>query len=186
MSSRPGLSRDRIVETAASLLDEAGEQDVTLAQIAEALGVRTPSLYNHIRGQDDLRRGLAVYAVRELRARIAQAAIGKSGADAVLAIGLAYREFARERPGLYRSSLRAPEPDHLALIDAAEEVLDILRRVLEPFGLSPEDQIHAIRGLRSLMHGFVSLELAGGFGLPVDLNQSYHRLLTAFTQGLGR
>lgn len=36
------------------------------------------------------------------------------------------------------------------------------------------------------MHGFVSLELAGGFGLPVNVDESYHRLLTAFIRGLQR
>lgn len=186
MAPRPGLSRGLIVRTAADLLDEADGREVTLSQIAAALGVRTPSLYNHIDGQDDLRRGLAVFAVRELGARIARAAIGRTGEDAILAIGHAYRQFAHEHPRLYQASLRAPDPDHQALIDASEEILDVLRLVLEPYQLSPEDQIHAIRGLRSLMHGFVSLELAGGFGLPVDVDESYHRLLTAFIRGLQR
>lgn len=186
MSARTRLSRELIIRTAADLLDRADGREVTLAQVADALGVRTPSLYNHIDGQDDLHRGVAVFAVRELGARIAHAAIGKTGDAAVLAIGHAYRQFARERPGLYRASLRAPGPDQQDLIAASGAILAVLRLVLDVYGLAEADQVHAIRGLRSLLHGFVSLELAGGFGLPVDLDQSFHRLLQTFLDGLRR
>ena len=44
--------------------------------------------------------------------------------------------------------------------------------------------VHAIRGLRALMHGFVSLEAAGGFAMPLDLDESYHRLVEGFGKQL--
>jgi AcrR family transcriptional regulator len=184
MPARPGLDREKIVHAAAELLDEARGGDITLGQVARRLGVRTPSLYNHIAGQDALRRGLALAGIRELGERIGRAAIGKAGSDAILAIGHAYRAFAHERPGLYQATLRAPAPDDIDLLAAVDDVLSILRIVLEPYGLSDEDEIHVIRALRSLAHGFVSLELAGGFGIPVDLNESYQRLLDQFLVGL--
>jgi len=40
------------------------------------------------------------------------------------------------------------------------------------------------RGPRSLLHGFVSLETGGGFGLPLDLDESFRRLLQVFMAGL--
>lgn len=186
MPARPGLDRAAVVEAAARLLDEAGDRQVKLGELAAHLGVRTPSLYNHIDGQDDLRRELALLGVRELGARLGRAAIGKSGADALRAIGHAYRAFGRERPGLYQMTMRAPEPDDRELSAAADEVLDILRLALEPYDLPHDQQIHAMRGLRSLAHGFVSLEVAGGFGLPQDLDESYQRLLDAFVAGLSQ
>ncbi len=47
------------------------------------------------------------------------------------------------------------------------------RRCCAGYGLTGDDAIHAIRGLRALMHGFVSLEAAGGFAMPQDLDESY-------------
>lgn len=186
MASRAGLDRAAVVDAAATLADAAGGREVTLADLAAHLGVRTPSLYNHITGQEGLRRELALLGVRELGARLGRAAIGKAGDDAVLALARAYRTFARERPGVYATTLRAPAPDDEALRAASEEVLAVLRAVLESYGLRDESAVHAIRGLRSLLHGFVSLELAGGFGLPVDVDESFVRLVRVFVGGLSR
>ncbi len=44
--------------------------------------------------------------------------------------------------------------------------------------------LHAVRGLRSIVPGFVTLEGAGGFGLPLDLDESFRRLVAAFVKGL--
>ena len=52
--------------------------------------------------------------------------------------------------------------------------------MLAGYGLTGDDDIHAIRGLRALMHGFVSLEAAGGFAMPLDLDESYRRLVAGF------
>jgi hypothetical protein len=58
--------------------------------------------------------------------------------------------------------------------------------VLAPYRLSEEEAIHAIRGLRSIVHGFLSLEVAGGFGMPVDLDASFHWLINLYIAGLSR
>ena len=184
MRVRAGLSRDVVVRAAAELLDASGGKEVTLGELAARLGVRTPSLYNHIEGQEELRRELALLGLRELGERLGHAAIGKAGAGALRAIGHAYRAFARERPGLYLATLRAPDPGELALQEASAEIITVLRMVLEPYALPEDEVIHVIRGLRSVAHGFVSLELAGGFGIPLDLDESFRRLLEMFIQGL--
>src|SRR5205807_9161138 len=49
-----------------------------------------------------------------------------------------------------------------------------------------EVAIHAIRGLRSIVHGFISLEVAGGFAMPVDLEASFHWLINLFIAGLSQ
>ena len=58
--------------------------------------------------------------------------------------------------------------------------------MLEPWRLDDAQAIHAIRMIRSLIHGFVSLEAAGGFGIPLDLEQSYDYAITVFIDGLER
>ena len=183
MPSRAGLDRETVVQAAAALADARGHE-VTLAELAAHLGVRTPSLYNHIAGQAGLRRELSLLGARELAVRLGRAAMGKAADDAVFALAHAYRAFAKEHPGLYAASLRAPDPADSAHMAVSEEILAILAVVLEAYRLRDETALHTIRGLRSVLHGFVSLELAGGFGLPLDLDESYIHLVRVYLGGL--
>ena len=66
----------------------------------------------------------------------------------------------------------------------AQQTVDVVRAVLAPYRLNEEEAIHAIRSLRSIVHGFISLEVAGGFGMPVDLDASFHWLINLFITGL--
>ena len=183
---RAGLDEAVILRAAGELADAEGLDQLSLLRLAERLNVRSPSLYKHIGGLDDVRRGLALLGARALAERFARAAIGKSGADAVRAMCYAYRAFAREHPGLYAAIQRAPARDDSALIAASDEVIAVLGLALAPWRLDETRLIHAIRMLRSLTHGFVSLEAAGGFGIPIDLEQSYEYAVNVFIEGLDR
>jgi len=186
---RAGLDRAAVVRAAAALADEEGLDELTLARLAERLGVRTPSLYNHIHGLPGLRRDLHLLGVRELAARLGRAAIGKAGDEAALALGQTYRAFVKERPGLYAATLRASrlsDPADAELAAAEQEGVDIVVAVLAPYGLRGDDAIHAVRALRSVAHGFASLEASGGFGLALDIDESFRRLIAMFTAGLRR
>lgn len=183
---RPGLDEAAVLRAAAALVDAEGLDALHLGRLADALDVRAPSLYNHVAGLEGIRRGLALMGICELRDRLARAAIGKSGEEALYAIADAYRQLAKEHPGLYAASLRAPDPDDTALTAAAADVLAIIHAVLAPYGLQHEAEVHAIRAFRSVAHGFVSLEVAGAFGMPVALDESYRVLVRLLLLGLRR
>src|SRR5207245_4081387 len=184
MSHRAGLDQASVVEAAVKLIDEEGIEQLSLGRLAERLGVRTPSLYNHVAGLPGLKHDLALFCSRELLNRITRATIGKSRTEAIFALANAYRAYARETPGRYAFTLRAPDPGDQELQAMAQQLVDVLQAVLAPYRLSQQDAIHAIRGLRSIVHGFISLEVAGGFGMPVDLDASFHWLIDAFVAGL--
>jgi AcrR family transcriptional regulator len=184
VARRPGLDAGVIVRAAADLVDTDGIEALALGRLAERLGVRAPSLYNHVASLDGVRRGLALLGARELGARLARAAIGATGEEGVFALAEAYRRFAKERPGLYAATLRAPDPDDHALQEVTADLLGVVRAVLAPYGLRGAEETHAIRAWRSLVHGFVSLEITGGFGLPLDLDESFRRLIHLFIAGL--
>lgn len=183
MSPRAGLDRATVVRKAAELADQAGEE-VTMAALATNLGVRTPSLYNHVAGQEALRRELALLALRELQSTLTRAAVAKTADEALLAVSHAYRGFARSHPGIYPLTLQPPDPEDAETSAVAAEIVDLLSTVVASYGLTDDDSIHAIRGLRSLLHGFVTLEAAGGFGIPLDLDESFDRSVLTFIQGL--
>ena len=183
---RQGLSRSAVIEAAAAIADKEGLDAVTLARLAGDLGVRPPSLYKHVDGQDDIRRELALAGTREATRRIQRATVGKAREDALFALGQAYWRFARERPGLYAASLRSARPGEKDLAAENDALVGIVLAVLAGFGLAGDDALHATRGLRAIIHGFVSLDAAGGFRLALDLEESFVRLLAAFAASLKR
>ncbi len=184
MPAKRNLDRATVTLAAGIIADEFGIESVTLAAVAERLGVRIPSLYNHVAGLSDLRQAMAVLAAELLAEHVRRAAVGRSGDAAVIAIMDAYRAFAHAHPGLYRAVLRAPDAEETRLIAASQDVLDILLRVIESFGLRDGEAIHAVRGLRSAVHGFVDLEVVGGFGMPLDRDESFGWLTRTLIQGL--
>jgi AcrR family transcriptional regulator len=181
---RAGLSRTVIAADAAELVDEIGWEQLTLAAVAARFGVRQPSLYKHVAGLSELRRDISVLAGRELGDELATAAVGKSGRDALFSMAQAYRTFAKKHPGRYAASVIAPTRGDTEYEQVGESVLRTVAAVLSGYGLTGDDMVHAIRGLRALMHGFVSLEAAGGFAMPLDLDESYRRLVAGFGEQL--
>jgi AcrR family transcriptional regulator len=112
---RMGLDAGRVVEVAAGIADADGLEAVTLARVAADLGVRAPSLYNHVDGRSDLLRAIAVLGVRELTAALREAAVGRSSADALTAAAHAYRAYARATPRRsrrLREATRSTAPPH--------------------------------------------------------------------------
>ncbi|RPJ50636.1 MAG: TetR/AcrR family transcriptional regulator [Chloroflexi bacterium] len=187
MSPRAGLDTSVVVQAAADLVNAEGLEALSISRLAERLGVQAPSLYNHVRGLPGLRRELALMGHRILAERLAEAAIGRSGEDALLAVAEAYRAFIKENAGVYFAGLRAAgtlETVDEELRAAEERVLRIVMAIIASFGLQGEDGLHAVRGLRSLVHGFASLEIASGFGLRLDLDESFHRLIQMLAAGL--
>ena len=187
MPRRAGLDKAMVVQAAADLANAEGVDALSLGRLAERLGVRTPSLYNHIDGLPGLYRELSLLNTRKLGERLSNAAIGKAGPDAVMAVAQAYREHIKESPGLYMASLRAARnlaPANVELQAAEDRVVHVGMAVVASFGFSGEDGLHAVRGLRSVIHGFATLEVAGGFGLPLDCDESFRRLIAMLIAGL--
>lgn len=181
---RAGLDTKAVLSAAAELADQEGLDAVTLAALAQKLDIRSPSLYNHVDGLTGLRRALAVHALERLQASLVPAAAGRSGDEAVRALGQAYIAFARSHPGLYEAALRAPDPAEQEVAGAGEPIVQLIVSVLEAYGLEGDAALHAVRGLRSVLHGFASLEQKGGFGLPLDLDVTLKLLIDTFIAGL--
>jgi hypothetical protein len=87
---------------------------------------------------------------------------------------------------VYAATLRAVPADDAELQQAGRELVELALAVLAAYQLPTDDALHAVRGLRAIVHGFVGLEAAGGFGLPLDLDTSFHRLVAAYIADLER
>ena len=157
---RPALTRERILNAAVMLADEAGLAAVSMRRVGQDLGVEAMSLYNHVANKDDLLTGMVDVVVAEIeRPRIAgdwrQAVRAQARAARVV---LARHPWAP--PVIETRSELTP-----TLLGYMDGVLGIL---LEG-GFTPELAHHALHALGSRLLGF-SQELfddsAGGAASP--------------------
>jgi AcrR family transcriptional regulator len=170
-------AKARVVDAAGEIADAEGLEAVTLSRVAAAVGMRPPSLYNHIQGRDALLRAVALESLQDQTAAIRDAAVGRSGADAIRAAAVAYRGYAVAHPGRYAATLRAPGPDEEEALAVAATAVSLFVTILAGWGIEGDEAVHLTRVLRSALHGFVSLETGGGFGLPYDLDHSFDLLV---------
>ncbi|MGG7451442.1 TetR/AcrR family transcriptional regulator [Plantibacter sp. PA-3-X8] len=174
------------MDEATELADEVGLEGLTLAALAERLGVRQPSLYKHLDSLAGLRRSISLQAKGELGDVLLRAAVGRSGADAITVMAGAYREWALEHPARYTAAQWIAGPEDEEDAAASLGAIQVISDVLTAYELRGDDAIDAIRAFRSTLHGFVSLEAAGSFGLDRDLDRSFDRLVRGFTITLTR
>lgn len=173
---RVGLSTPLVVDLALEIVDERGAGGLTLAAVAGEAGVAAPSLYRHVAGLDELRALVGARILDELTDRLTAAVMGRSRDDAVGAVMRACREYVRQYPARYLAM--PPDPLHdPALRAAGTRQLDVLLAVMRGYRITDSAAVHTIRCLRAAVHGFVSLEAEGGFGLPEDLDETYEQLI---------
>ena len=181
---RAGLNTDRVVAEAAELADEVGLDQLTLAALAARLGVRQPSLYNHVAGSDALLRLISMRGKAELGDVLGRAAIGRARDDALVAMAHAWRAWALAHPGRYQAAERGAAPGDVEHEAVARRTVEVMAAVMDGYGIHGEDAIDAIRAFRSALHGFVSLEANGGFGMPFSVDRSFDRLVHALARAL--
>jgi len=180
MTRRAGLDPQMVVQAAADIIDREGVEVLTLAALAAHFKVAVPSLYNHVGGMPGLLQQLALLGRQQLSLQLGRAVMGKSGDDAVMAMADAYRAYVKAHPGLYTTTLRVADESDTASRAAEDEAVDVSLKVLAYYDLRDEMALHMVRGFRSLVHGFASLEVAGGFGLPLDLDETFRLIVQGY------
>ncbi|MFD0048973.1 WHG domain-containing protein [Actinomycetes bacterium NPDC127524] len=184
MSPRAGLDASSVILAAVELAEKKGTENITMATLARKLGVKTPSLYNHIASLKSLQNKMAIHALRHLYADVSEAASGKSGDESVASIARAYVNFARQKPGLYQSTLQAPDVNDLEYQKAGSSLVDLILEEMAYLELDEVQALHMVRGLRSIIHGFASLEQLGGFGLPLKVNTTLDVIIQTYLTGI--
>lgn len=189
---RAGLDRSAVVTIALAVVDDGGPTgfaDLTLAAVAARAGVAVPSLYKHVAGLPALRREVALVCVSELGDRLAAVRTEHDGADRLPAMAHAVRDLARRSPGRYQAvqgGLWVHDPDADEVRAAGAAVVDELAAAVAELGVPAARRIDAVRAVRAAVHGFVALELDGGFGMPDDVDESFAFLVDGLVGGLQR
>lgn len=182
---RAGLGPAAVVAAGAALADEVGLANLTMGALAERLGVRTPSLYKHVSGQEDLNRRIAVLAVSEAADAVGGAVQGYAGRDALAAAARAFRGFVLEHPGRYAATIGVePSGPDDPLATASQRLLGAFTAVLRGYEIAESDVNHALRMLRSVCHGFATLQADNGFQWSDDIDESFEWLIAFTDRGL--
>ncbi|MEV3857951.1 TetR-like C-terminal domain-containing protein [Streptomyces sp. NPDC050095] len=178
--ARAGLTRERVVAAAADLADSVGFEHITVAALARGFGVKDASLYAHVRNLSDLRTQVAIRSGLDLADRIADALAGRAKRDALLAFADAYRDFALSHPGRYAATQQQDlDPSAFDEHPGLRRNLTCTYALLQGYDLAEPELTDATRLLRSTFHGFVSLELAGGFRHSREPDASWPHVVEA-------
>ncbi|MET7986178.1 WHG domain-containing protein [Streptomyces sp. NPDC005281] len=176
---RAGLNAERLTRAGAELADEVGFDQVTVSALARRFDVKVASLYSHVRNSQDLRTRIALLALDEMAERGSAALAGRAGRDALTAFANVYRDYAREHPGRYAAAQLRLDPE-TAAASAGVRHARMMRAILRGYDLTEPDETHAVRMLGSMFHGYVSLEMSGGFSHSApDSGESWARVLDA-------
>ncbi len=143
---RPGLTRDRVLDTALAIVDAEGLGALTMRRLGRDLGVEAMSLYHHVRGKDDLVNGLNLLVL----SRIDDDTAGLDWPEALEAFAHRLYQAYLPRPSLARALTWT--------VPTSAEVLTTMERVLTRLGesgLPAATQVSAFRGVVSLCVGFV-------------------------------
>lgn len=184
---RGGLSRERVIEATAALIERDGASNFSMRALADSLNIRTASLYNHVDSMETLIADVCAYALRAQREMELAAIDGHEGAQAIRALAEAYRQFAKERRELYRLIMSTVASCADGLGEAAQCIVEPFLKVLAHADLTPEEKIHWQRVLRGIVHGFVAQEEAGFFShLAPDVGESFRIAIECYIDGLAQ
>ncbi|MEV6512345.1 TetR-like C-terminal domain-containing protein [Streptomyces sp. NPDC051642] len=182
---RAGLTPAAVTAAGAALADEIGLASLSMGLLAERLGVRPPALYKHVTSLADLVHRIAVLGWTEIADAMRDAIQGRAGKDALAAGAQAMRTYVRTHPGRYAAANAAQSsgPDD-PLTAAANRMLDSSAAILRGYQLDPGQEIHALRMLRSTLHGFTTFEAGGGFQIDVNADESFAWTIAFIDHGL--
>lgn len=170
---RDTLNRERVLRAAMELADERGIESLTMRELGRRLRVEAASLYNHVRGKDDVLDGMADLAAGEIDFR-------SDGVD--------WKEAMRQRAVCARNVF-SRHPWASGLIDSRERIgpvrLAYVDRVLGTLlaaGFSPGAAADAFMVLDSYIYGFERQRSSLSLGEGTDTTEAAEAILEAIPE----
>ena len=148
------IDRARVLSEALALADERELDAVTMAALAQRLGVTAMALYRHVASKADLLDGL----VELLLAEAVQPAPQLSWPERLAAFANDLRATARRHPSIFPLLLQGP-----AATAEARQARDAISLALEDAGIPEQDTDQMQRLLSTAVLGFALSEVAGRF-----------------------
>ncbi|MCX5962342.1 MAG: TetR/AcrR family transcriptional regulator [Cyanobacteria bacterium] len=187
------LTRSAIVNAAIAVLRSDGQSGLGINRVARELGIQPPSMYNHVTGNDDLHRVVALYGWQQFLT-YAETALKPTvlkpiltSREQLMAIASSYRHCAKDYPELL--TIAASHRMTLEDVEFArlyKGIMQIYTNALTPWGFSESDIIHSARMFNAAYCGYAQLEQNYIFQRSQSLDESHEwmvmRLIDALEQ----
>lgn len=178
-------SPEEIVLAGRAIVELDGLDGLTMQRVADAVGVKAPSLYKRVRNRDDLIRLVAEDVAYRLTETLDKAATTGDARRDLRAMVDALRSFAHAQPTAY-ALLFAPlpeesRPDEQILAGTGSAVVRVAAVLA-----GPDLALEAARTIVAWAHGFISMELSGAFRLGGDVDRAYVYGIEHLAIALGR
>jgi AcrR family transcriptional regulator len=174
MSTAPPTSRRaQIVSAARRLLEADGPEALSMRNVAAEIGIRAPSLYEHVADKRALESAIIATGLHEQGVALRGAVATDTNGDPLMAIAHVWRRWAREHPHVY------------ALIYARDlDRTDETVATAELFAGAPLRElcggdVVTARVIWAYAHGMVNLELTDRFPPGTDVEALWVRGLDA-------
>jgi AcrR family transcriptional regulator len=174
-----------LVRAAMELLEERGENALSLRAVARRAGVSPAAPYRHYADRETLVSAVAAVGYRELAERLTAAHPSPSTPEQLASVAIAYVQFALERPALFRIMFGEPcDHDNDERLAATEAVSLYVRAIVErTFPQADADAMAT--AIWALVHGLAFLHLDGKLDATTPsvvadrVTAAIHALLTA-------
>ncbi|MFE4911397.1 TetR/AcrR family transcriptional regulator C-terminal domain-containing protein [Streptomyces sp. NPDC056652] len=162
---RVGLTRDKVIAAAVTMIDRDGPDAFSLRRLAAELDIENMSLYSHVPNKDALLDGVAEILLARIEfPRTGSDADGDSGTDTgggsgswqdrIRAHAAAFRAAAKRHPKAFPLVLTRPTRSPAAL----EAIGSTLATITE-LNLAPEEMVHVLRSYTAFIVGTLMREL---------------------------
>ncbi|MBY5162006.1 TetR/AcrR family transcriptional regulator [Salsipaludibacter albus] len=182
-------TRERLLDTAGTILRRDGATALTVRRLADDAGVSTSAIYSLFGGKEDVVRAMYREGFANL-ARLQAAVETDDPATRLHRHALAYREAARSRPHLFDVMFACPFPefepsdsDQALSMGTLEALQDAVVEGIRT-GVVAGDPAVVTMALWSTVHGLATLELAGSLDVATDADEVWATTIDAVLAGL--
>ena len=178
------VTKAEVIKTASDMADRNGLHNVSLKAIAENLGIRTPSLYNHIGSLDELLREIAHSGMRTMNEKMIRAAIGKTGDSALKLVAVEYLNYMIEHPGVYEIIQWANWNGTEETAAIYNEYISLLNAFIIPYNLEIESSREVLNMITGFIHGYTTLQLRYAFSNPERVQHELYNAMDTLLLGV--
>lgn len=171
------VSKDYILAKIEKSMAKSSWQDLTLASVAQKVGIKSPSLYHYFQGLEGLKKELALRALKDFSQILEQALASAPGDKKLKAFFEAYREFSKKHPLQFECAQFGVSSKDTELMQNSYKIVQLAIEATGLQKLESKTRIHQIRILRCLLNGFIQLETLGGFQLEEDIDDTFQVLI---------
>ncbi len=170
-------SHAELVSIALGLVEADGPEALTVSAVAQAAGVKAPSLYKHFADRQAILKAVEIEVLDDLEAVLRKETKGRTPKARLHSMAATYRRFANAQPRRYeaiysRNAFNDPELA-AACLKAAQPLFEELKAA----GVADNRILPLSRTLTAFLHGFVSMEIVNAFRLGGDLDRDFEASL---------